>query len=166
MAREYVFKDIATGIGTSSKLARSLAEVHFEDVPDFLDWFKDHRLELETGASLQGLAGLQLQEATRLTWNRVNLDRELIEISGEVKKEYRNRVIPFCQWVLTALRRASSSKVQAADVRIIPYQWMTYSKSVSAVIRQFNPELGWQSKDLRNCLLQFALLHGLLNDVW
>ena len=166
MGREYGCQDVAVGLGTKSELVRPPAEVYLEDVVDFLDWLREHRSELEAGVSLQGLAGLQLQEATRLTWDRLDLDRGLIEITGEVKNKYRNRVIPVCPRILTALRRSSLAKVQAADGRIIPYHWMTYSKSVTAAIRQFNPQLGWQPKDLRNCVLQFALRQGQLNDVW
>ena len=40
-----------------------------------------------------------------LAWDRVDLERGLIEIRGEVKNEYRNRVIPVCRRVVEALNR-------------------------------------------------------------
>ncbi len=76
MAREYGFQDVAAGIGTSNKLLHPPAEVHLEDVADFLDWLRIDEPRLEVGAALQGLAGLQLQEATRLTWQKVDLSQQ------------------------------------------------------------------------------------------
>ncbi|MBN1868004.1 hypothetical protein JW916_12020 [Candidatus Sumerlaeota bacterium] len=80
-------------------------EVYLTDVVAFCDFLKENAPRLEAGVALQGLAGLQLQETTRLTWSKVDLSRGLIEISGEVKNEYRKRVIPICGRVVEALRR-------------------------------------------------------------
>ena len=55
-------------------------------------------------------AGLALLEVIRLTWSKVDLDRGLVEVSGEVKNPYRNRVIPLPQRVMDALRRAYQAR--------------------------------------------------------
>lgn len=180
MSREYGYRDVATRLGLGSRLKNPPAEVYLIDVVAFLDFLKKARPGLEAGAALQGLAGLQLQEATRLTWDRVDLDRGLIEISGEVKNAYRQRVIPVCDRVLETLRRAEKRrKTQALGVvrldetvvlspagRPFGVWWQNYSKRITAAIREWNPNVDWKPKDLRNCLPTFGAIQGLLNDVW
>jgi len=46
------------------------------------------------GVLLQGLCGLQLQEAVRLRVNNVNLDDATITIEGDVKNKWHVRKIP------------------------------------------------------------------------
>ena len=166
MAREYDLKDVAQGLGTATRLVRPPARVSLVDVLDFVDWVESNAPTVLGGVALQGLAGLQLQEATRLTWDHIDLRKGLVEISGEVKNDYRQRVIPVCDRVVQALRIAEKSKVRSMDGRIFPYHWMNYSKMVSQALKTFNAGLGWQPKDLRNCLLQFAIQKGIKNDVW
>ena len=101
-----------------------------------------------------------------MTWDKVDLERGLVEISGEVKNRYRNRVIPVCRRVLEALLRSRSAKIQAVNGQVVPLYWETYSKRTSKAVKRFNANLDWQTKDLRNCLLQFALRRGILSDVW
>ncbi|MFH0794039.1 MAG: hypothetical protein V2A74_08405 [bacterium] len=179
MHREYGFTDLASRLGVGSKLKSPPMEVYVTDVADFLNYLRDEDPVMEAGVALQGLAGLQLQEVTRLTWNRVNLDRGLIEISGEVKNEYRNRVIPVCKRVVDALRAAGKRRQRGSKIlclheevvtspRGLPYgdNWVNYSKLVTKALRKWNPGIEWKPKDLRNCLPTFAVMHGLLNDVW
>jgi len=181
MSREYGFRNIAERLGTGSKLKTTPAEVYLPDVVGFLDWLAETNPRLEVGAALQGLGGLQLQEATRLDWSKVDLKRGLIEISGEVKNAYRNRVIPVADRLLEALQRADEArkarrtKVQAIHEAVIVCRegigygegsWFNYSKEVSAAIRQWNPKILWKPKDLRNCLPTFAVMKGILGDVW
>ena len=122
---------------------------------------------------------MQLQEVTRLTWDKIDLERGLVEISGDVKNEYRNRVIPVTDVVLEALRRAderrSSGKVQdlhghvVCSKRGVPYtggSWQNYSQEMRLVIRAWNEKIDWTPKDLRNTLSTFATLEGVNGDVW
>ncbi|MEQ8819414.1 MAG: tyrosine-type recombinase/integrase [Sumerlaeia bacterium] len=181
MAAEYGLPDIATNLGISSKTVNPPASVYLTDVADFLDWLADHRGWLEAGPALQGLAGLQLQEALRLTWDKVDLERGLIEVSGKTKNEYRNRVIPVCSRLLDALHRARAlqlerkrrTKVQNVKDTVVvgklggPYtEYTGYSSQVRSAIREFNPDLDWSPKDLRNALPTFASQKGIRNDVW
>lgn len=106
MFRKYKVPNLCDGLGISSKLDRTPRHVYVRDVLSFLDYLRDNAPHIEVGAALQGLAGLQLLEALRLTWDKVDLKAGLVEISGEVKNEYRNRVIPVCGRVLDALKRA------------------------------------------------------------
>jgi integrase len=90
----------------------------------------------------------------------------LIELSGEVKNAWSERIIPVCSEVVEALRRARAAVVQSVDGRVIPFETSYYSKSMLLQFRTWNEGMGWQCKDLRNCLLQFARSEGLLNGVW
>jgi integrase len=110
MHREYEFSAIGERLGIGSKLKTLPRTVYLEDVISFCDFLRDRKSHLEVGACLQGLAGLQLLEALRLTWKNVDLECGLIEITGEVKNQYRNRVIPVCGRVLDALKRANERR--------------------------------------------------------
>ncbi len=177
MALEYGFQNFAEGMGVGKRLKSTPKEVYLPDVLAFCVFLRERCPRIETGIALQGLAGLQLMEATRLTWDRVDLKRGLIEISGQVKNEYRNRVIPVCSRVRKALERAykarRDAKVQPMRDAVLldghgnPFRdYLVYSKTVRKQLRQWNPKVEWAPKDLRNCLPTFAATKGLLNDVW
>lgn len=183
MNAEYDYPDVAANLKTGTKLKKTPPMVRLPDVVSFLDFLRDNHPNLEPGAALQGLAGLQLQEATRLTWDKIDLDHGLVEISGEVKNEYRNRVIPVADRVLEALRRAHQCHEQAkakAKIRPVwdhvllsskglPYDegsWFNYSKDVSAAMREWSAGIDWMPKDLRNCLPTFSATEGISNVVW
>lgn len=169
-AQEFGWKDIAGGLGTCSKLKTLPCFVDVQDVADFLNFVQIEAPWMETGAALQGLAGLQLQEALRLTWDKVDLQKGLIEISGEVKNEYRNRVIPVCDRVLDSLKRSNRNQPKAEVVLSSngqPYgDWKEYSRRLRSLLRRWNPEVTWAPKDLRNCLPTFGVRLGLHNTLW
>jgi integrase len=154
------------------------AQVYLVDVINFLDWLLENEPHLEVGAALQGLAGLQLQEATRLTWDKVNLDQGLIEISGQVKNEYRNRVIPVPTRCLEVLKRIDAARraemVQDLQGAVVTNRsgfgygqnWLNYSKEMSAAIKNWNHQVSWKPKDLRNCLPTFAVAQGIHSSIW
>lgn len=181
MSREHGYQEIASRLGVGSKLKEPPREVYLADVLQFLEYLRRNSPRLEAGAALQGLAGLQLQEALRLTWDRVDLEKGLVEISGVVKNLYRNRVIPVADRVLDALRRAHESQrganpkvevitgpvlISAQGCAYDGGSWMNYSKELSAQMRAWNSKLKWQPKDLRNCLMTLAGMEGLGNDMW
>ncbi len=178
MSREYGLPDVASKLGIGSKLQSTPKEVYLPDVVALCDFLAKENPRLEVGVALQGLASLQLQEATRLRWKNVNLQRGLIEITGEVKNEYRKRVIPVCSRVLDALKRARERRetrgvvdlYEAVVVRPLggAYgdDWPAYGKHVLAEIKKWNPKIEWKTKDLRKCLPTFAAISGLRNDVW
>ena len=127
------------------------------------------------GAALQGLAGLRMTEALRLTWHRVDLERGLIEISGEVKNVYSTRVIPVCQRVLESLRGIANVDGTTGPVIRSPKgcsfaqgrrSWNNYSHRLSRAMREWNPQINWTPKDLRNCLPTFTLNQGIHSMVW
>lgn len=177
MHREHGFPNIGERLGIGSKLKKTPPAVYLEDVLSFCDWARDNRPHLEVGACLQGLAGLQMLEALRLTWDKVDLERGLVEISGEVKNEYRNRVIPVAKRVVEALRRArarqAERKIQSVREFVVtgergsPYEdFASYSRQMGTAIRKWNPGCGWAPKDLRNCLPTFATMEGIHGTVW
>ena len=179
MHREYGFPNIGERMGIGSKLKTPPKTVYLEDVIALCDFLRDRNSHLEVGVALQGLAGLQVLEALRLTWNNVDLQRGLIEITGEVKNEYRNRVIPVTGRVLEALRRADErrkarkGKVQSVVEPVVvatkgePYvEYQSYCRQVRAALKKWNPSIDWATKDLRNCLPTFAKMEGIHGTIW
>lgn len=179
MHYEYELPDIAAGMEIGSRPQTKPAEVLLRDVIDFVDFLRDKAPSLEIGAALQALAGLRVQEVTRLPWNKVDLERGLVEVSGEVKNEHSVRTIPVCSRVMDALKRAydrrklTQGKIREIQEAIVsrplgkPYGewWQAYSKAVKMELKEWNPSIRWQCKDLRNCLPTYAAIHGLSSDV-
>ena len=179
MYLDFGFTDFAANLGISTKLEASPKAVYLADLVEFVDFLKKLDSGLEVGACLLGLAGLRLQEATQLRWNRVDTKQGLIEISGKTKNEYSNRVIPVCGRVIEALERAYNqksekrSKIQEVRSYVLIEKeglgytdWRNYSKEMRNSLKSWNPRIDWKPKDLRNCLPTFAVTKGLLNDVW
>lgn len=166
MAREYGTRRIAEFLKIGGTPVAEPAKVYLVDVADFCDWTRQHVAEIEVGVALQGLAGLRLQEATRLVHGKVDLNRGLVEVSGEVKNRWSERVIPVCQRVQEALDRSLRAPVQSVDGRFIPMHHHNYGKLVSRAIRKWNPKVTWKHKDLRNALPTFAASQGVLSDLW
>ena len=179
MLAEYDCPNYADGLKLGSKLQRAPRAVYVKDVLSLLDYLRDNAPWLEAGAALQALAGLQLLEALRLTWDKVNLNERLVEISGEVKNEFRNRVIPVCPRVVEALRRAYpfhwGAKVRSLHEEYVvlsekgkPYiggSWYNYGANLGKAIRAWNPKCEWQAKNLRNCLITMFSMEGGLGAI-
>ncbi len=179
MHREYEFSAIGECLGIGSKLKTLPRTVYLEDVISFCDFLRDRKSHLEVGACLQGLAGLQLLEALRLTWKNVDLECGLIEITGEVKNQYRNRVIPVCGRVLDALKRANERRTSGVgkvrpvvDCVVVGARGMfyedqpSYSRQMRAALLVWNAQCDWAPKDLRNCLPTFAKMEGVHGTLW
>ena len=79
------------------------------DVLDFCAWLVKHpdHQGLAGGVALQGLAGLRLKEAWRLTWEGIDLEAGTVQVEDS-KNEYSNRNIPVIQPVLWILRQAKN----------------------------------------------------------
>lgn len=114
-----------------------------------------------------------MQEAFRLTWDRVDLRRGLIEISGEVKTEWSKRIIPVYRRVIEALIRADASRETTKVVSVGPERvleayttWSGYSKAVVRLLRTWNVKIEWTPKDLRNALPTWAIANGRHSDPW
>lgn len=179
MHREYDFPAMGERLGIGNKLKNPPKMVYVQDVYSLLDFLRKEGSHLEVGAALQGLAGLQLLEALRLTWSKVDLERGLIEISGETKNEYRNRVIPVCGRVLDALKRANQVRLARKDKVLSLVEFVvvgakgqtyedhpSYSRQMGCAFRRWNPAIEWAPKDLRNCLPTFAKMEGIHGTIW
>jgi integrase len=176
MAREYGIPNVTVRLGLVQSLIRPTPMVAMTDVIDFINWLAERCPRIAAGAALQGLAGLQLQEALRLTWDRVDLERGLIEITGEVKNDYRERVIPVCSFVAAALLNVWASQGGPGQGVVIRTStglgytrkdgWRQYSHELRNWMREWNNDLSWAPKDLRNCLPTFATMAGIKNDLW
>ena len=170
MAREYELPDRAQGLRLGSENAKPTPRVYVRDVLGLLEHLREKASWYEAGAALQGLVGLRLTEAQRLTWDRIDFERGLIEISGEVKNKWSVRVIPVCSRVCEALERHRKLpiplKVQTIDNRLYPMHVDNYGSELNLAIRGWNAKIPWRAKDLRNLLPQLALELGVLNAVW
>ena len=130
-------------------------------VLDFLDWLardaqRDH---LTIGVALQGLVGLQMQEALRLTWEKINLDEETITIDGFVKNRYRIRKIPVPNVVTWLLRRARNSS-NLSGLLIPSYaSYDCYSRAIRKALQEWDADVSIKPKDLRNTI-QTAAIDG------
>ena len=102
----------------SRDLKKPPAKAYLADAVDFSAYVRRHAPELEAPAALQALGGLRLQEAYRLTWDKIDLDGALVEISGEVKTDWSRRVIPICARALQALQRAHDRR-EKARIRLV-----------------------------------------------
>ncbi len=129
---------------------------------DFLDWLSRDpvRDRLTVGVALQGLAGLQLQEAFRLTWDKVDVENGTIVIEGEVKNRFRIRKIPVAgivHWLLRQRRRDN----RHSDYVIPDYaEFTSYSQSIVRQMRRWNPKVEICPKDLRNTIQTAAIEEG------
>lgn len=171
MHREYEFINIGDRLGIGNKLKKTPPAVFLEDVISFCSHVKEHAPFIEAGVCLQGFAGLQMLEVLRLTWDKVDLEKGLIEISGEIKNEYRNRVIPVSDRVLESL---TSSKLNHSKSEFVLCgnrgqgfdDHCSYGRYVRRAMLDWNPEIDWAPKDLRNCLPTFAIMEGIHGTIW
>lgn len=164
-------------ICTNLKISNDKARFHSYDeefgnpvllvhqVLDFLEWLVGSKKwnRLAAGVALQGLAGLQLQEALRLCWGNVDFDSGTITIDGEVKNRFRIRRLPVCGVVLWLLRwhRRSFEVRTPNDNRVLrQYQrYEGYSDAVRKALALWDPKVALKPKDLRNTL-QTAAIDG------
>jgi integrase len=173
------FRNVGAVLKIGNKLKTPPPQVFVSDVLLFLDYLRKNSPHLEVGAALQGLAGLRLLEVVRLTWDKVDLKRGLIEISGEIKNDHSQRVIPLCNVVKDALERAydetQRGAIRDSKAHVVlsksgtPYlggSWFNYSKNLSDAISAWNKKAGWKPKDLRNCLPTLAARKGILSLAW
>jgi len=134
------------------------------EVLDFLDWLTQRPVgnRLSVGVVLQGLAGLQIQEALRLTWGKVDFKAETITIDGEVKNRYRIRRIPVVKLVFWLLRqvRELESCPQPEDP-VLPWysDYSSYAKAIRKALKAWNHNVSIKPKDLRNTI-QTAAVDG------
>jgi integrase len=120
-----------------------------------------------------------LTEALRLTWGKVDLERGLIEVSGETKTSWSNRTIPVSGRVVEALQRAwewrSNPEIYDLEVPVVPNpsggSYMTgfesyhnFTGPLRLAMREWNAAAGWQVKDLRNAVPTALAMAGLASD--
>jgi integrase len=116
---------------------------------DFL--LRQKKTNLAVGVALQGLVGLQLQEAYRLTWNKFDLQESTITIDGLVKNPYRKRKLPIPQMVTQLLEDLPVDS--QADRIITGYKdFEGYAYALRKLIKKWNPDIGVKPKDLRNTI--------------
>lgn len=158
------FKDICAGI----RISRQQARIEYEDqeaavwsigqVLNFLDWLEglSPLSRLACGVALQGLAGLRLTEAMRLTWDRVDLEAGTVTISGKVKNRPSARKIPVAGRVLQTL-----SKYYQQGLQPIHYECMAnYGHAIRKAMRKWNSKATIPPMNLRKTLPTTADIGG------
>ncbi len=111
-------------------------------VLDFMDWLtrpikgkQQHiRDQIALGVSLQGIAGLQLQEAFRLQAKKFDPVTNTITIDTEVKNRYRIRRIPVADIVCGLLRRMYPDAPESCFI----HSFATFNEYSKAVKRTLN----------------------------
>ena len=129
---------------------------------DFWDWMSRDakRDQLTVGVALQGLVGLQMQEALRLKWEKVDLDEATITIDGIVKNRYRIRKIPIAQVVGWILRRFRDS-ANPTGLLIPSYAFYdSYSPAVRRALSEWDADVSIKPKVLRNTIQTAAIDQG------
>lgn len=136
------------------------------EVCDFLAWVKSNHPAASVicpGVALQGLCGLQLQEALRLRRSHVDPQRNTITVEGEVKNRWRIRRLPLPGLVSEILRESVDFAPQG-DERIVRYSgrhWKAYSSLVEGALdRWAGGRRPIAPKDLRNTLPTEATNRG------
>ncbi len=132
------------------------------EVLGFLDYLSRDpaRSQLTIGVSLQGLMGLQMQEALRLTWEKVDLNDETITIDGIVKNQYRIRKIPVVSVVSWLLRQTFDNQAKESLVITNYANYDNYSHAVKRELKRWNQEASIKPKDLRNTIQTEAIDGG------
>jgi len=141
---------------------------------DLLFWLRDHKFEtsLKPGVALQGLCGLQLQEALRLTWDRagtitIEEDRRHDPLVAGVKNEHRVRMLPLPRLVHQILSDLAQidPRRKGPDLVIEVPNSKAYSHRVNRMFLDWNPAHRIPPKDLRNTLPTEAEKGGWMS-IW
>ncbi|MCA9442363.1 MAG: site-specific integrase, partial [Candidatus Omnitrophica bacterium] len=113
------------------------------------------------GIALQGLCSLRVQEAFRLRWEDVDLDRGIISIRGE-KNQYSDRTIPLPTAVCQILERSPRS-----GERVLSgfSHWKNYGAAVRKRLRKLPAAANIEPKGLRRTLPSEAWKAGWYGDI-
>ena len=173
LEREYDIPDIARELGIGSERVRPTPQVFLKDVLDFCSFVRRTEPLLEGAVALQALAGLRLQEAIRMTWEDVDMERGLVSIRRS-KNRFSERTIPVAPSVVSALENTRRAQAVLLGAKEVPEDtpvfigrsgkgvedYNTYSGYVRRCIKAWNPECGWAPMDLRKCLPTFGRQSG------
>ena len=150
-------------IGQSLKYAEKKPKGYLTiaQVVDLLQWMRGQSktIDLMPAVALQGLCGLQLQEATRLTWDRVDLikgtvtieeDRRLDPRTAGIKNSSRVRKLPVPSLVHKILQDAyDRQRKLRGEKRIINVpSWKAYCSRLTHIFKAWNPECHLPPSDL------------------
>lgn len=129
---------------------------------EFIDYLTrdDFRKQLTIGVALQGLMGLQMQEALRLSWEKVDLMEGTITIDGVVKNRYRIRKIPLVNVVSWLLQKASEEQESHSLVISGYADYDNYSHALKRELKRWNSDVTIKPKDLRNTIQTAAIDNG------
>ena len=122
----------------------------FGEVLDFMDSIEVPGLRL--AVALQGIAGMRLTEALRLTPDKIDFEQGTITIDGMVKNSHSVRKIPVASVVLDCLRDAPEMVSYSTGKSL--------GSAISLAMSRWNESKRIPPKDLRNTLQTEAVLGG------
>ena len=183
------YRDVARNLKLSHCLKTSPPEVDLGEILSLLDWLRDFRgiekrsgtsldfSRLEIGIALQGLAGLRVTEALRLTLQDVDLKNGTVSIGGETKNSYSQRIIPLPERAIEALKRVVTAHPCPAGtlpivMTVCGAHYAHHNHYRNAVERALatwcrvteRSKPAWKVKDLRNLVPTLAVLNGFYGE--
>lgn len=138
------------------------------DVLDFCDYLFRHesRSRLAALVALQGLVGLSIMETLRLKVSDVDLSKALIRITGEVKNEWRLRLLPVAGVVAWLLRHHLEHMDGSQSLAPWWTDYRHYSKAIRRAMAAWDPDRAVPPKNLRKTIQTAAIYGGWYgNDV-
>jgi len=167
------YTDICSTLRLSNRVSRSAVydggegnpSLSICEVLDFLDYLTQEpgRDRLTPGVALQGIAGLQMQEALRMTWNKVDFEAGTVTIDGMVKNAFRIRCIPIpetLQWILRRARNLRAGSLESDPIVVGYKNHDSYARAVRRCLRSWDPQRAIAPKDFRNTLQAVAYKNG------
>lgn len=154
-------RDLTLGFKVKGIRKHTLARpvLNLDDSIRFCETLRARMDKALPGVALQCLAGLRVQEAFRLEWSKVDLERGLVEISGEVKNPASARIIPVADYVLDLLKRFR--KVSKGRNVLEGFDaWQGYSKRVTHCLNSDLSAFGTVASTLRKTLESSACAKG------
>lgn len=158
------FRDFAAGfkypkMPSNWEFSEGKSAWRLEEVCEFILWLMDREdgWSVLPGVALQGLVGLRVTEALRLTWDKIDLGRGTATIEGQVKNIHSVRRILLPFFAVEVLRMASRS-----GERVLPNyaQYDAYGRNLRRLMREWRPERLIPPSDLRDVLETEADLIG------
>jgi integrase len=171
MSREFGFERVAEGLRLSSKTVKAPCRIHLIDALEFLGYLAENAPQLQAPVALQFLAGMRLEEVYRMSWASVDLVRGLVQVSGDDRNVWCERLIPICARALEILKRAKAQQSKilnvGADMLVPNYcESGNYSKAITKEIKKWNALIDWRPGDFRNLLPTWATAQGCKDDLW
>jgi hypothetical protein len=170
--------DKRVGVDLKYHNQKRLTHIPLTKVLELLAWLPGYHFEssLRPGIALQGIVGLQLLEALRLTWDRwdrvnrtitIEEDRRNDPDTAGVKNPWRVRRLPIPEIVNEILIETYErrGRPEGSELVVDVPSWKAYCNRIYRMLKQFDPTIKIPPSDLRNTL-STAAEDGNWMSVW